>query len=82
MGIQVIYNKDQLKKFDSSKLTSESEEYTNSREQEVVHSYYFYDSVFVGQTDNQIDFVWFDNKNANMEGREVLDTLGIQYSRY
>lgn len=82
MGIQVIYNKDQLEKFDSFKLISESEEYTNSRGQEVVHSYYFYDSVFVGRTDNQIDFVWFDNKNANMEGRAILDSLGVQYSRY
>ena len=39
------------------------------------------DGQFIGCTDESFESAWFDNKNANMDLRDLLDQMGIPYSR-
>ena len=39
------------------------------------------DGQYIGTTDDDFEIAWFDNKNANMDLRDLLDQMGIPYSR-
>ena len=39
------------------------------------------DGQYIGTTDEHFELAWFDNKNANMDLRDILDKMGIPYSR-
>ena len=92
MGIQLHYRIDDL---EEAALIKGSE-FTRSTTSFVYHDYdadyvevtvfdkrysVSIDGQYIGTTDEHFESAWFDNKNANMDLRDLLDKLGVPYSR-
>ncbi len=92
MGIQLHYRVEDL---EEAALASGSE-FTRSTTSFVYHDYDEHglevavfdkrysvsiDGQYFGTTDEHFESAWFDNKNANMDLRDILDKMGIPYSR-
>ncbi len=92
MGIQLHYRIDDL---EAAALASGSE-FTRSTTSFVYHDYDEHglevavfdkrysvsiDGQYIGTTDEHFETAWFDNKNANMDLRDILDKMGIPHSR-
>lgn len=56
-------------------LVLDEEKYTT------VIEHIFFDGIFIGHAADGDDYLWFDNKKVNMEGRGILDKYGIEYVR-
>ena len=41
----------------------------------------YFENPLMGQTEDLNGSAWFDNKNILHESRELLDELGVEYSR-
>lgn len=69
MGIQVVYNSEELKAAAGESFYEED-------------SFLFYNDVFMGQRSFfSPERVWFDNKELNFEAVQVLDKLKVPYER-
>ena len=93
MGIQVSYKVQDLIKACENKrsIKIESEIHTYMKgpfdedgcgiEVPYTHYYIWIGENFMGQTEDLNGSAWFDNKNILHESRELLDELGVEYSR-
>ena len=93
MGIQVSYKVQDLLKACHSKHGIKIESEIHSHMQgpfdndgygiEVPYTQYYLwvGENFMGQTEDLNENAWFDNKNILHESRELLDSLGVEYSR-